>query len=196
MPELRKVSGREAVKALERLGFRQARQRGSHDHPAAESGDRPFSDDAELHRRAYQLQVLGMIREQLPVGSPVVAACIASPWNRPSDLALELARITAPVTVIGPARGMLVLIRGAARNVTMALAEALAGPEPGVQERPAGSYAAHWPEWHRVTAAVANGLRDLAAAAQAFTDTYVTAVAQQAYSFDPEHYPVDSDELW
>lgn len=30
MPELRKVSGREAVKALERLGFRQARQRGSH----------------------------------------------------------------------------------------------------------------------------------------------------------------------
>ena len=30
MPELRKVSGREAVKALERLGFRQTRQRGSH----------------------------------------------------------------------------------------------------------------------------------------------------------------------
>ncbi len=30
MPELRKVSGREAVQALERLGFRQARQRGSH----------------------------------------------------------------------------------------------------------------------------------------------------------------------
>ena len=30
MPELRKVSGRETVKALERLGFRQARQRGSH----------------------------------------------------------------------------------------------------------------------------------------------------------------------
>jgi len=30
MPDLRKVSGREAVKALEKLGFRQARQRGSH----------------------------------------------------------------------------------------------------------------------------------------------------------------------
>ena len=30
MPELRKVSGKEAIQALERLGFRQVRQRGSH----------------------------------------------------------------------------------------------------------------------------------------------------------------------
>lgn len=30
MAELRKVSGRETVRALERLGFRQVRQRGSH----------------------------------------------------------------------------------------------------------------------------------------------------------------------
>ena len=30
MPELRKVSGREAVQALRRLGFQQVRQRGSH----------------------------------------------------------------------------------------------------------------------------------------------------------------------
>jgi len=30
MPELRGVSGQEAVKALERLGFKQVRQRGSH----------------------------------------------------------------------------------------------------------------------------------------------------------------------
>lgn len=30
MPELRKVSGEEAIKALERLGFVRARQRGSH----------------------------------------------------------------------------------------------------------------------------------------------------------------------
>ena len=30
MPELRKVSGREAVRALERLGFRRLLQRGSH----------------------------------------------------------------------------------------------------------------------------------------------------------------------
>jgi predicted RNA binding protein YcfA (HicA-like mRNA interferase family) len=30
MPELRKVSGRAAIRALERLGFEQVRQRGSH----------------------------------------------------------------------------------------------------------------------------------------------------------------------
>lgn len=30
MPELRKVSGEEAIKALQRLGFRRVRQRGSH----------------------------------------------------------------------------------------------------------------------------------------------------------------------
>jgi predicted RNA binding protein YcfA (HicA-like mRNA interferase family) len=30
MPELRKVSGKEAIKALERLGFKTVRQRGSH----------------------------------------------------------------------------------------------------------------------------------------------------------------------
>lgn len=30
MPELRRVSGQEAIRALERLGFEQVRQRGSH----------------------------------------------------------------------------------------------------------------------------------------------------------------------
>ena len=30
MPKLRRVSGEEAIRALERLGFRQIRQRGSH----------------------------------------------------------------------------------------------------------------------------------------------------------------------
>jgi len=30
MPELRGVSGKQAIRALERLGFRQARSRGSH----------------------------------------------------------------------------------------------------------------------------------------------------------------------
>jgi len=30
MPKLRRVSGQQAVRALERLGFTQARQRGSH----------------------------------------------------------------------------------------------------------------------------------------------------------------------
>lgn len=173
-----------------------ARDGGRYNDLPAESQERPRSDtDTELQRRAYQLRVLGMIREQLPVSSSVVAACVASPWDQSSDLALELARITAPVTVVGPARGMLVLIRGAARNVADALAEALEGPEREARPR-TNSYAAHWPEWLRVTAQVANRLRGIAAAAQAFTDTYVTAVAQQSYSFDPEHHPVYPDELW
>jgi len=30
MPELRRVSGRDAIRALEKLGFEQVRQRGSH----------------------------------------------------------------------------------------------------------------------------------------------------------------------
>jgi predicted RNA binding protein YcfA (HicA-like mRNA interferase family) len=30
LPELRRVSGREAIRALEKLGFEQVRQRGSH----------------------------------------------------------------------------------------------------------------------------------------------------------------------
>jgi DNA-binding IclR family transcriptional regulator len=35
---------------------------------------------------------------------------------------------------------------------------------------------------------VARRLRDMAAAAQGFADTYATAVAVHGYSFDPEHY--------
>jgi hypothetical protein len=137
-----------------------------------------------------------MIREQVPISRPVVAACVANPWDDPSELALELARITAPVTVVGPAQGMLVLIRGAARNVADALGEALRISQQHVAKPQVGTAATYWPERHLLTAAVANRLRDLAAATQAFTSHYVDAIWQQAYSFDPEHYPVYSDELW
>jgi hypothetical protein len=89
---------------------------------------------------------------------------------------------------------MLVLVRGSARNVADALSEALRGPRS--DGRAAMSPALHWPEWTRTTAAVASRLRDMAAAAEAFTDTYVSAVVQQSYSFDPDHYPVLPDELW
>lgn len=152
--------------------------------------------EAEVHRRAYQLHVLAMIREQIPLKEAVVAACVASPWDEPNDLCRDLARITAPVTVVGPARGMLVLIRGATRNVADALAEALHGPRSTSPEHKPVSYAAYWPEWLRVTPAVASRLRDVSAAAAAFTGTYIEAVAQQSYSFDPEYDPIDSDELW
>jgi hypothetical protein len=150
--------------------------------------------EAEVDRCAYQLRVLAMIREQLPLSSAVAAASIASPWEEHDELAWELARITAPVTVVGPARAMLVLVRGSARNVADALSEALRGPRSDT--RAALSPALLWPEWTRTTAAVASRLRDMAAAAEAFTDTYVAAVLQQSYCFDPDHYPVLPDELW
>lgn len=158
--------------------------------PAADGAEA----EAEVDRRAYQLRVLAMIREQLPLSSAVASASIASPWEEHDELAWELARITAPVTVVGPARAMLVLVRGSARNVADALSEALRGPRSDT--RAALSPALLWPEWTRTTAAVASRLRDIAAAAEAFTDTYVAAVLQQSYSFDPDHYPVLPDELW
>jgi hypothetical protein len=152
--------------------------------------------DAEVDRRVYQMRVLGMIREQLPLTAAAVAAAVGDPW-RPDEAALEVARLTAPVTVVGPARAMLVLVRGAARNVADALGEALHGPEPlESSDATSTAYLAHWPELHSLTSAVAARLRDLAAAASAFTDAYVNSVAQQGYVFDPEHYPVYPDVLW
>jgi hypothetical protein len=151
--------------------------------------------DAEVHRRAYQLRVLAMIREQLPLRPAVVTASIASPWEAHDELAWELARITAPVTVVGPARAMLVLVRGSARNVADALGEALRGPRSEARAAPVRP-ALLWPEWTQTTPAVASRLRDMAAAAEAFTNTYVSAVLQQSYSFDPDHDPVLPDELW
>jgi len=165
----------------------------------AADGRSPGADDAEgeVARRAYQLQVLRMIRGQVPVRPPVVAACVVSPWSEPpGELSLELAGITAAVTVVGPARGMLVLIRGAARNVADALGEALHLSERDRAVRRIENAPAGWPESQRLTASVAARLHDLAVAAQAFTDNYVNAVRQQAYSFDPEHYPPYADELW
>jgi hypothetical protein len=111
------------------------------------------------------------------------------------QLVWKLARITAPVPVVGPARAMLVVVRGSARDVADALSEALRGPRSETRAA-AGSPALPWPEWTRTTPAVASWLRDMAAAAEAFTDTYVSAVLQQSYSFDPDHDPVLPDELW
>ena len=177
-----------------------ARERSRHDQLAADSTDQPAvatkEAEYEVDRRAYQLQVLHMIREQVPISGPVAAACVASPWDDPSELALELARITAPVTVVGPAQGMLVLIRGAARNVADALGEALRLSQQDVAEPQVGTAATQWPERHRITAAVANRLYDLAAAAQALASVYVDAVWLQSYIFDSEYYPPWTDELW
>lgn len=177
-----------------------ARERSRHDQLAAGSTDQRAvaakEAENEVDRRAYQLQVLRMIREQVPVSGPVAGACVASPWDDPSELALELARITAPVTVVGPAQGMLVLIRGAARNVADALGEALRLSQQDVAKYQVGTAATQWPERHRITAAVANRLYDLAAAAEGFASVYVDAVWLQSYIFDPAYYPPWTDELW
>ncbi|MGD0457121.1 MAG: type II toxin-antitoxin system HicA family toxin [Terriglobia bacterium] len=50
MPRLRRVSGEEAIRALERLGFRQVRQRGSHVILKKETAQGPIGCVVPLHR--------------------------------------------------------------------------------------------------------------------------------------------------
>jgi hypothetical protein len=150
----------------------------------------------ELDRRAYQLLVLDMIREQVPVSADLAAACAGSPWEQPEATRSALACVSAPVTVVGPARGMLTVLRGAARNVADALAEALRGPQPGVGERRSRVCARRAQELHRITAPVADRVLELAVTAEAFTNNYMQALRQQGYTFDPAHDPIYSDELW
>jgi hypothetical protein len=178
-----------------RATIREEHQRAVSHHDELPPSARRAEAEAEVDRRAYQLRVLAMIRDQVPLSSAVVGASIASPWGEHDELAWELARITAPATVVGPARAMLVIVRGATRNVADALSESLRGPS-STPRAARGSAALHWPEWTRTTTAVATRLGDMAAAAEMFTDTYVNAVLQQSYSFDPHHYPVLPDELW
>ena len=63
MPELRKVSGREAVKALERLGFRQARQRGSHVVMIRETPEGKTGCAVPLHRELKIGTLRGILRQ-------------------------------------------------------------------------------------------------------------------------------------
>jgi hypothetical protein len=150
----------------------------------------------ELERRAYQLKALAMIGEQLPLSAAAVAATVAGPWAEAADEAPpEDERPDGPIAVAGPAALMTILIGGAMRHAAEALGEAVRGGALDVD---------HWNEsgrgWGvgdvpRVTSAVAERLRALAAAVHALTDTYLHALAHQAYSFDPEYDPVYADEL-
>jgi hypothetical protein len=79
------------------------------------SGAREAED--ELDRRAYQLQVLAMVAEQLPISGEAAAAATASPWEERAG-APDLERVGEPVAVVAPAALMTVLIRGATRHVT------------------------------------------------------------------------------
>lgn len=152
--------------------------------------------EQELERRTYQLQVLAMIREQLPISGDAAAAAVASPWGKPDDDAAPgPERVEGPVAVVGPAALMTVLIGGATRHVADALGEALRGPGLDVDEHTDSSSGWRGAELPRVKPPVAEKLGAMAAATQAFTDTYLTVLAQQAYSFDPDYQPVYADEL-
>ena len=62
MPELRKVSGREAVQALQRLGFRQVRQRGSHVVLTSESAGGKVGCVVPMHRELKIGTLRGILR--------------------------------------------------------------------------------------------------------------------------------------
>ena len=63
MPELRQVSGREAVKALEKLGFRQVRQRGSHVVMVRETPQGKTGCAIPLHRELKIGTLRGILRQ-------------------------------------------------------------------------------------------------------------------------------------
>ncbi|MGB9408099.1 MAG: type II toxin-antitoxin system HicA family toxin [Terracidiphilus sp.] len=63
MPELRKVSGRETVQALERLGFRQARQRGSHVVMVRETSEGKTGCAVPMHRELKIGTLRGILRQ-------------------------------------------------------------------------------------------------------------------------------------
>ena len=138
-----------------------------------------------------------MIAEQVPISREAAAAAVASPWAEPpTTIAPAQERVEGPpVAVVGPAALMTVLIRGATRNVADALGEALRGPSLDVDDHTASTTGWRGAELPRVTPAIAEKLRATAAAAQAFTDTYLDVLALQGYSFDPEYQPVHADEL-
>jgi hypothetical protein len=141
---------------------------------AAKKERRPEARDAEdeLARRAYQLQALAMIGEQLPVSGKAAAAVVAGPWAEASDHASpEHERPEEPIAVAGPAALMTILIGGATRHAAEALGEALRGPGLDVDEHTDSSSGWRAADLPRISPASAERLRAMAAAAEAFTDT-------------------------
>ena len=63
MPELRKVSGPKAVQALQRLGFQQIRQRGSHVILIRESTDGNVGCVVPMHRELKIGTLKGILRQ-------------------------------------------------------------------------------------------------------------------------------------
>jgi predicted RNA binding protein YcfA (HicA-like mRNA interferase family) len=63
MPELRRVSGREAIRALERLGFEQVRQRGSHVILKKQTPEGTIGCVVPLHRELAIGTLRGILRQ-------------------------------------------------------------------------------------------------------------------------------------
>lgn len=63
MSRLRKVSGEEAIRALERLGFRKARQRGSHVVLKKDTQSEVFGCVVPLHRERKIGTLRGILRQ-------------------------------------------------------------------------------------------------------------------------------------
>lgn len=63
MPRLRRVSGREAIRALERLGFEQVRQRGSHIVLRQETAEGAKGCVVPLHRELAIGTLRGILKQ-------------------------------------------------------------------------------------------------------------------------------------
>ena len=63
MPDLRRVSGREAIDALERLGFVQVRQRGSHVVLKRQTPEREIGCVVPLHRELATGTLRGILKQ-------------------------------------------------------------------------------------------------------------------------------------
>ena len=63
MPELRKVSAREAVQALQRLGFQQVRQRGSHVVMIRKTSEGKVGCAFPMHRELKIGTLRGILRQ-------------------------------------------------------------------------------------------------------------------------------------
>ena len=63
MPKLGRVSGREAIRALERLGFEQVRQRGSHVIMKKVTAEGEFGCVVPLHRELAIGTLLGLLKQ-------------------------------------------------------------------------------------------------------------------------------------
>lgn len=63
MPKLRRVSGQEAIRALERLGFRQVRQRGSHVVLKKQTPEGEVGCVVPLHRELAIGTLRGILRQ-------------------------------------------------------------------------------------------------------------------------------------